>query len=455
MSWFAHSLANSLRIELDSDDDDDEADEYDDEEIDVEPGRSHVSPTHSPGNHQRYHQRQPHQTQDDEFESDNDAQLRGVKEDLDELKQTLTRQFWGVASFLAPPPTNSHPPSKQTFSDPAALTGNQSEPSDQCASGSGGGIDVHDGVGISCIGRGEIEGRFRNEVPGVSFTASDLSSHGPEYVENGEFEMDEPDLKQAIGITEEVLTFARNIAMHPETWLDFPIDEEEDTADFDMSDAQQEHAFVIERLAPRLAALRIELCPCHMSEGYFWKVYFVLLHSRLNKQDAGVLSTSQVMTARAMWMQELQKQTKPESEWYGRSTSCVRDIAPDEDLPPSISDYTISHVTRGYEPTSWPTGVDYESEKHTIESSETVFTDKSVIEEKPIVKTDDKGLTNDRSSKIAVPNYADGEDEWPEEDSELEGTIIPMVNEDISFSDLEDDDYGIKHVKSKTDPKTV
>lgn len=64
--------------------------------------------------------------------------------------------------------------------------------------------------------------------------------------------------------------------------------------DFDMSDAQQEHAFVIEHLAPRLAALRIELCPCHMSENYFWKVYFVLLHSRLNKQDAETLSTPQV-----------------------------------------------------------------------------------------------------------------------------------------------------------------
>lgn len=61
-----------------------------------------------------------------------------------------------------------------------------------------------------------------------------------------------------------------------------------------MSDAQKEHAFTIERLAPRLAALRIELCPCHMSESYFWKVYFVLLHSRLNKHDAEILSTPQV-----------------------------------------------------------------------------------------------------------------------------------------------------------------
>ena len=31
-----------------------------------------------------------------------------------------------------------------------------------------------------------------------------------------------------VGITNEVLAFARDIGMHPETWLDFPIDEEED-----------------------------------------------------------------------------------------------------------------------------------------------------------------------------------------------------------------------------------
>ena len=31
-----------------------------------------------------------------------------------------------------------------------------------------------------------------------------------------------------VRITDEVLAFARNIGMHLETWLDFPIDEEED-----------------------------------------------------------------------------------------------------------------------------------------------------------------------------------------------------------------------------------
>ena len=44
--------------------------------------------------------------------------------------------------------------------------------------------------------------------------------------------------------------------------------------EFDMSKAQEEHVLAIQYLAPRLAALRIEVCPCHMSERPFWKVYF-------------------------------------------------------------------------------------------------------------------------------------------------------------------------------------
>jgi len=64
--------------------------------------------------------------------------------------------------------------------------------------------------------------------------------------------------------------------------------------DFDMSDAQQEHALAVERLSPRLASLRIELCPGYMSEDCFWKIYFVLVHPRLSKHAADILSTPDV-----------------------------------------------------------------------------------------------------------------------------------------------------------------
>lgn len=64
--------------------------------------------------------------------------------------------------------------------------------------------------------------------------------------------------------------------------------------DFELSDAQYGHAVAIEHLVPSLSYLRTELCSSNMSEACFWKIYFVLLHSKLSKQDAEILSTPQV-----------------------------------------------------------------------------------------------------------------------------------------------------------------
>lgn len=64
--------------------------------------------------------------------------------------------------------------------------------------------------------------------------------------------------------------------------------------DFEMSDVRQEHALAVEQLVPRLAALRIELCPNHMSERCFWKIYFMLVYPRLDEKDAEMLFSPQV-----------------------------------------------------------------------------------------------------------------------------------------------------------------
>lgn len=64
-----------------------------------------------------------------------------------------------------------------------------------------------------------------------------------------------------------------------------------------MTEIQQEHAKAVEDLSSRLAAVHLELCPAFISDCRFWKIYFVLLHSRLSKEDAELLSTSQVRTA--------------------------------------------------------------------------------------------------------------------------------------------------------------
>lgn len=149
-----------------------------------------------------------------------------------------------------------------------------------------------------------------------------------------------------------------------------------------------------------------------------------------------------------MWMQELHKQRKPETDCFGRSTSYLNDHENvlQEDLVPTSSYYTpeiMSPRMYATEPTISTVTTDCETEKHPIESTEVQFIDKAVIEEKQVV-AEDKNLSVSWSSKIQIPNYEDDCDDWPDEDSDLGGqneTAICVENEDdISFSDLEDDD---------------
>ncbi|KHN14020.1 hypothetical protein glysoja_038076 [Glycine soja] len=127
----------------------------------------------------------------------------------------------------------------------------------------------------------KISGKFKNGIFKIfgNNTISEFTKIASSFLQLGSKE--EHDLDGVLGVTEDVVAFARSVALHPEVWLDFPLLNDED------SDA-------VEHLTPSLAALRIELCPGYMSDGNFWKIYFVLMHPRLSKTDAAILSTPQV-----------------------------------------------------------------------------------------------------------------------------------------------------------------
>ena len=207
MSWLARSLANSLR--LDSDRDGEGEDDDGDDTTDVET-------------------REENNTEKSEL----DQQGRGVKEDLTEFKQTLTRQLLGVASFLAPPPPShscvqSNLRAVESVSDPERC-----EPSDQSVSGEFSEEETLDSFGIKGD-IAEIGGRFRSGISNLSnnIEVSDISemdSNFQPFRSEGRDSVEEYDFEGIPGVTEEVLAFARNIAHHPETWLDFPLEEEDD-----------------------------------------------------------------------------------------------------------------------------------------------------------------------------------------------------------------------------------
>lgn len=324
-------------------------------------------------------QQEPDQNpQQDELNSPSNA--GGVKEDLSEIGKTLSRQLWGVASFLAPPPSTT-----------ATTT----------SSSSGSAIESGDSSSQTLVGIrndfAEISGTLKSgfslistnkAVNEISRLASNLLLFDKEDDEKGEF-VGGGD----VGITEETLEFVREISLRPECWMDFPLSL--DDHGFDMSDAQREHALAVDNLAPSLADLRMKLCPSHLKEEHFWMIYFILLHPRLSEQDSELLSTPEILDARDILLQMVQKRTNAHLQ-----TSQADDASLEAN-----------------------------------DSSKGVQEEYSPVEEKEVL-----------AETVNAEHEEDADvDKWLEEDDETTGTGYNGQNQlgngqEVSFSDLEDDD---------------
>ncbi|XP_039117980.1 uncharacterized protein LOC120253824 [Dioscorea cayenensis subsp. rotundata] len=174
--------------------------------------------------------------------------FRGVKEDLSELG----RHLLDIACFLGPLTAvpyhkNSPPPSRAAVFDDLS----------------------------------EVDGRF-DSSPGR-------------------------DVAGVVLVSEDVRNFVEDLVKLPESWLEFPVPLDDCFADFDMSGPQREHIIVVEQLVPSLADLKVTLCPSHMSVEHFWKVYFALLHPRLNKYEAEVLSTQKIVEAAKATLKKMEE----------------------------------------------------------------------------------------------------------------------------------------------------
>ncbi|KAL6620506.1 hypothetical protein ACP70R_035645 [Stipagrostis hirtigluma subsp. patula] len=440
MSWLARSIAATLsspRGEPDSD--------AEESESPASAERGAAPEDSSPGA-----DRGPNPNPDAEEEPEQpNTPSRGVKEDISELTETLTRRLWGVASFLAPPPESSTPRA-------AAPEEGEEEEEEEEHDGDGGGDgeDAAQSPRIAGIRSdlAEIGGRVRSGISMLqnNLAVAEISKIASSLLPFGQGEADEGE--PVAGITEEVVVFVRHISTRPETWLDFPLFISERYADdFELSDAQYVHALSIEHLVPGLSDLKAQICSTDMTEACFWKIYFVLLHSKLNKQDAELLSTPQILEAREELLQSLQVNNKRESKVHGESSENV-DVssAPAEEKviqPSSIQDKAgISEVLLFEEPTSDITP-DIESEKFPISTTEVEIVDKSVIEEELAVKSKISPV----ESKIHFEADEDEVDEWPDDDDEAPEEVVASSNrtslgheEDVSFSDLEDNDEDNK-----------
>ncbi|XP_047310175.1 uncharacterized protein LOC124913805 [Impatiens glandulifera] len=382
MSWLARSIANSLRLE-----------EEEEEEEDHTNNVTTNNPTYQDSDDLHHHLSDP---------SSPVIPERGVKEDLSELTKTLTRQFWGVASFLAPPPQSTEESGSSVDSDNP---------------------DASESVGIAGIRSdfAEIGGRFRSGISKLSnnINVSEITKIASNFLQLNVEGDDYDSTGIAVGVTREVVAFVRDISAHPQTWLDFPLPDDENH-EFELSDVQQEHSLDVERLVPTLAGLKVELCPRHMSEGSFWKIYFVLLHPKLNEYEAELLSTPEIIKARASLMPNQKK-----ADYYHEQESSSGSFS----LENPINYVPEAAAAAEYE--SLPSTNNFETQKHMIQKDEIPIIDKSVVEE------------NFETQKHMIQNNddVDYDDDWLKEDSaEMVSTSKHEEEEDVSFSDLEEEE---------------
>jgi hypothetical protein len=213
-------------------------------------------------------------------------------------------------------------------------------------------------------------------------------------------------------------------------------------ADFEMTEAQQEHANAVKHEAATLGALYTELCPNIISNGRFWQIYFVLLHSRLSKQDADLLSTPQIIRFRGLLQQLQDKEVA-----MGRSPA----QSGEEELVAGSLDVGNS------------------SNKQQIVESDMEYITKNLVttDAHSIARQDSladaqkrEQLLETNSAKSAALRLVDDEtevNEWLEnsDDEEADGKaaiqgMVPQeqtnsggmenADEDVSFSDLEDNE---------------
>lgn len=189
MAWFARSIANSLK--LNEDDEDDEKQRVVDESGPSQSASLSASESQSP---------------------------RGVKEDISELTKTLRSQFWGVASFLSPPSTSPDLQERNQAPD-------HSDEAD----------DEEDLIAGIRNDFAEIGGRFKTGISKLSgnLPVSEFTKIASNFLQLGSEGVDpeDYDVGDAIGVNEELVAFVRDLAMHPETWLDFPLPDDDDSFD--------------------------------------------------------------------------------------------------------------------------------------------------------------------------------------------------------------------------------
>ncbi|XP_044503619.1 uncharacterized protein LOC123224136 [Mangifera indica] len=99
-----------------------------------------------------------------------------------------------------------------------------------------------------------------------------------------------------LGVTEQLIDHVKSFTL--ETFKNFPLQDDDDSTydveattnssgnvQQDLSDWQERHAILVLSKVKELAQLRFKLCPRHLKEQQFWRIYFMLVKSHVAEYE--------------------------------------------------------------------------------------------------------------------------------------------------------------------------
>lgn len=203
----------------------------------------------------------------------------------------------------------------------------------------------------------EAESTIKNVTSIITKTISEelqFDADGKRVIDTNNDEEDSDDDRELtdeeiVGITPQLKEFVQNICKHPKTFLDFPLDElykheitqgevleegHSNTAEKESIDNNNQtestpkkrrnlegnlkpwevkHGTVMLAAVPELRTLRLNLCPQHLNDYTFWRIYFLLIKNQLSIAQQRIDKISQRHEAKKAKEQQSNKRSSSNS----------------------------------------------------------------------------------------------------------------------------------------------
>ncbi|BAT97285.1 hypothetical protein VIGAN_09068300 [Vigna angularis var. angularis] len=125
-----------------------------------------------------------------------------------------------------------------------------------------------------------------------SFSRSSRNSKTPNTQTQSNSKLQDQQREESVyGITEELINHVKSFTV--DTFKNFPLKDEDEGSYWeetqsssskvrkDLSDWQERHAILVLSRVKEISQLRYALCPRHLKENQFWKIYFKLTRSHV------------------------------------------------------------------------------------------------------------------------------------------------------------------------------